>query len=91
MSDLRKYIEKRKQTDTEFALCFESGYSSFKIGVALAQARLEAGITQDELANLLNLSKSTISHIENHGSDVAISILERYAEALGKKLCVEIR
>lgn len=91
MSDLEQYIEKRKQTDAEFAEDFESGYSNFKIGVVLAQARHEAGMTQEELASLLNLPKSTISHIESHGSDVAISILERYAEALGKKLCVEIR
>lgn len=91
MSEVEQYIAKRKQTDAEFAEGFESGYSSFKIGVVLAQARLEAGMTQDELASLLNLPKSTISRIENHGSDVAISTLERYAEALGKKLCVEIR
>lgn len=91
MSDLKQYIEKRQQTDTGFAEGFESGYSSFKIGVVLAQARVEAGMTQEELASLLKLPKSTISRIENHGSDLARSTLERYAEAFGKKLCVEIR
>lgn len=35
MSDVKKYIEKRKETDAEFAEEFESGYASFKIGVIL--------------------------------------------------------
>lgn len=91
MSDVEKYIAKRKQTDPEFAEDFESGYSSFKIGVLLAQARIEAGITQEELARRLNLHESIIIRIENDGSDVGISTLERYANALGKKLYLEIQ
>ena len=91
MSDVEKYIARRKQTDAEFPEDFESGYSSFKIGVLLTQARIEAGITQEELAHRLNLQKSTIDRIENDGSDVGISILERYANALGKKLYVDIK
>lgn len=91
MSDVEQYIEKRKKIDPEFAEDFESGYLSFKIGVLLAQARVEAGVTQEELARRLNLNKSTIVRIENHAENVGIYILERYAKALGKKLCVEIR
>ncbi|KAB8321221.1 helix-turn-helix transcriptional regulator [Tolypothrix campylonemoides VB511288] len=91
MSDVEKYIAKRKQSDAEFAEDFESGYSSFKIGVLLVQARIEAGITQEELARRLNLHESIIIRIENDGSDVGISTLERYANALGKKVYVEIQ
>jgi DNA-binding XRE family transcriptional regulator len=91
MSDIEAYIERRKKTDPEFAEEFESGYSSFKIGVLLAQARVEVGMTQEELARRLNLNKSTIARIENHAEDVGIFTLERYAKALGKKLFVEIR
>ena len=88
MSDLEQYIETRKKIDTEFAEGFEPGYVSFKLGVLLAQAREEAGMTRSELARRLNLHNSTISRIENHGSDVALSTLERYAVVLGKKLFV---
>lgn len=91
MSDVEKYIARRKQTDPEFAENFESGYSSFKIGVLLTQARIEAGMTQEELAHRLNLHESIIIKIENDGSDVGISTLEKYAHALGKKLYVEIQ
>ncbi|WYL95244.1 MAG: helix-turn-helix transcriptional regulator [Gloeotrichia echinulata IR180] len=91
MSDVEKYITKRKQTDPEFAEDFESGYVSFKIGVILAQARIAAGITQAELARRLNLDESIIVNIEDNAEDVGIVTLEKYAQALGKKLFVEIK
>ena len=43
MSDLKKYIAKRKKTDKEFAEGFEEGYEQFKIGVVLRQARETMG------------------------------------------------
>ncbi|MFK0732558.1 MAG: multiprotein-bridging factor 1 family protein [Gloeotrichia echinulata GP01] len=91
MSDVEKYITKRKQTDPEFAEDFESGYVSFKIGVILAQARIAAGITQAELARRLNLDESIIVNIEDNAENVGIVTLEKYAQALGKKLFVEIK
>ena len=56
----------------EFAENFESGYISFKIKVLLAQARIAAGVTQEELARRLNLDKSTIISLENNAEDVGI-------------------
>ena len=50
MSDLKKYIAKRKKTDKEFAEGYEEGYEQFKIGVVLRQARESSGLTQEELA-----------------------------------------
>ena len=91
ISDVEAYIEKRKEIDSEFAKDFESGYASFKMGILLAQARVAAGMTQEELARKLNCNKSTIVRIENHAENVGMFTLERYVKALGKKLFVEIR
>jgi ribosome-binding protein aMBF1 (putative translation factor) len=90
MSDLTRYIEKRQQTDTEFALDFEEGYANFKIGVLLRQAREAAGLTQEEIAHRLQTKKSAISRIENHADDVRLSTLRRYAEAVGANLHIRI-
>ncbi|MCC5850535.1 MAG: helix-turn-helix transcriptional regulator [Verrucomicrobia bacterium] len=90
MSDLQKYIEKRKARDPEFAKDYDSGYEQFKIGVMLKQARLDAGITQEELAARLCTKKTAISRIENHAEDIKLSTLERFAEALGKRLTLTI-
>jgi len=90
MSDLKKYIAKRKKNDAEFAESFEEGFENFKIGVLLRQARESAGITQDEVAKKLQTKKSAISRIENHSEDIRLSTLRRYAEALGKQIRLEI-
>lgn len=61
MSDLKKYIEKRKAKDVEFATNFDGGYEEFKIGEMLKQARIEVGLIQEDLAQRLHTKKSAIS------------------------------
>jgi len=90
MSDVKKYIRKRKAGDPEFAEGFDSGYEQFKIGVMLKQAREEAGMTQEELAARMNTKKTAISRIENHAEDIKLSTLEKFAHALGRKLKLEV-
>lgn len=89
MSDLQKYIAKRKESDAEFADNYDEGYQVFKFGALLKEARINAGLTQLDLADKLHTQKSAISRIENHSEDVKLSTLEKFASALGKKL--EIR
>ena len=90
MDDLERYIEKRKARDSEFADGFEIGYEQFKIGVILRAAREDAGLTQEDLAEKLHTKKSAISRIENHAEDIRLSTLEKFAEAIGKRLTLKI-
>lgn len=90
MSDLKKYIQKRKSQDKNFARDFDKGYEEFKIGVMLRQARENAGLTQEQLAQKLKTQKTAISRIENHAEDIKLSTLEKVAAALGKHLSVQI-
>lgn len=90
MSDLKKYISKRKKADVEFAKDYEKGFENFKIGVLLRQARESSGITQEQVAEKLRTNKSAISRIENHSDDIRLSTLRKYAKALGKNIRLEI-
>ncbi len=90
MDDLDKYIKKRKKLSPKFAINFDNGYEQFKIGILLKQARLEAGLTQEQVANKLRTRKSAISRIENHAEDIRLSTLVNYAQALGKHLHLEV-
>ena len=90
MSDTERYIEERSERDTEFAENFEVGYTDFKIGVLLRQAREAAGLTQEEVAKRLKTQKSAISRIENHANDVRLSTLRRYADAVGADLHIRL-
>ena len=90
MSNLKKYINKRKIEDKDFSKNFEEGYKQFKIGVMLRQARESAGLTQEEIAQQLGTKKSAISRIENHAEDIKLSTLVRVAAALGKSININI-
>ena len=90
MSDLQKYTEKRKMNDPAFADGFDSGYTDFKIGVLLRQAREAAGLTQEEVALQLGTKKSAISRIENHAENITLSTLKAYAEAVGYMLKIQL-
>ena len=91
MSDLKKYIDRRRQIDPEFNSEFDEGYRSFKIGAILKQAREASGLTQEQIATKLHTKKSAISRIENHAEDIRLSTLERFATALGRNLEVSIK
>ncbi len=90
MSDLNKYIAKRKKSDVKFTKEFEEGYQEFKIGEMLKQARKETGFTQEEIAVAMHTQKSAISRIENHAQDIRLSTLQAFAHIIGKELKIEL-
>ena len=70
----------------------EAGYENFKIGALLHEARLEKGMTQEELAAKVGTTKSYISKIENNVKEVRISTLQRIIElGLGGHLELSIK
>jgi HTH-type transcriptional regulator/antitoxin HipB len=91
MKDLNRYTRKRKKTDPDFARGFDEGYRDFKIGVILKQAREEAGLTQEELADRVGTRKTAISRMENHAEDLKLSTIQKVANALGKNLEISLR
>ena len=71
---------------------FEAGYESFKIGVLLQEARLQKGMTQEELAEKVGTTKSYISKIENNIKEARISTLQKIVElGLGGHLNLSIK
>ena len=88
--ELQAFIDEQKATRPGFAEGYDEGYRNFRIGVMLKEARLNAGMSQVEVAQKLKTHKSAISRIENHAEDVKLSTLVNYAEALGKKLDILI-
>jgi ribosome-binding protein aMBF1 (putative translation factor) len=70
----------------------EAGYESFKIGALIHEARLEKGLTQEELADKVGTTKSYISKIENNIKEVRFSTLKKIVElGLGGQLQLSIK
>ena len=70
----------------------EAGYEEFKLGALLHEARVEKGLTQEELAEKAGTTKSYISKIENNVKEVRISTLQKIVEVgLGGRVLISIK
>lgn len=70
---------------------YEKGYANFKLGALIHEARLEKGMTQEQLAEKCGTNKAYISKIENDIKDVRISTLQKIIEVgLGGQLNLSV-
>ena len=90
MSDLQKYKNKRMKDAPDFWKNYDERFETFKLGVLLKQARIEAGMTQEQIALKLETTKSVISRMENHATDIRLSTLDKFAKAVGRHLHVAL-
>ncbi len=84
------YLDKKLKSDPQLAKNFWDGYEKFKIGVILKEARIQSGLSQEELAKKIHTTKSVISRIENHADDIRLSTLDKFAKALNKEIRISI-
>ena len=91
MDDLDRLIERLQARHPEGPGGFERGYQAFRLGAMLQLAREDAGMTQEQVAQRLGTKKSAISRIENNAGNLRLSTLQRYAEAVGRELVLELR
>ncbi|MGF1587209.1 MAG: helix-turn-helix domain-containing protein [Bacteroidales bacterium] len=83
----KRYGEIGSEKRTEF----EIRAKAFAIGAILRDARKNAQMTQEELANKTGTRKSFISRIENGHSDIKLSTLYRLVEiGFGKRVNLTI-
>ncbi len=87
MSDLQKYLNKQLE-DPEFRAEYEATRQEFALARALVQARLEANMTQAELATRSGVRQSNISRIESGTCVPTIATLQALASGLGKELTI---
>jgi len=91
MSDFQKYKKNRMKKDPEFWAGYDERFETFNLGILLKQARLEAGLTQEQIAKRLKTTKSVVSRMENHATDIRLSTLDKFAKAVGRKIHVALR
>jgi len=84
-------IEKYGEKGTSNRDKFDANSLAFRLGVMLKEARKEANLTQEELAERTGTKKSYISRIERGMSDIQISTYHRLIEiGLGRNLKISI-
>lgn len=93
LKSLDQFVEEQYgKTGTPKRDKFEKGYESFKLGFLLQQARIEKGMSQEQLAEKCGTNKGYISKIENDIKEVRISTLQKIVElGLGEHLELSIK
>ncbi len=56
-----------------------------ELAIQIANEREKAGLSQKELAKKLKTTQSVISRIENGKQNISLDMLQKIANALGKK------
>lgn len=88
-----KYDTVRVQVEAEFADRIKKpAVSPVAQGaiLALKHAREAQGLSLADIRDRTGIERSALSRIENETPNVTIRTLERYAEALGKRVVIEI-
>ena len=79
-------IIKEQMNDPEFAEAWAETELEDQIKRNLIQARIDAGLTQKELAEKSGVRQSNISRIENGTATPTLQTLNAIAKGTGKKL-----
>jgi transcriptional regulator with XRE-family HTH domain len=80
-----KELADEVKRDPESRMRIEAMKQAMEDGLKLSRLRDEVGLTQQELASILNVSQANVSRIE-HEEDVYLSTLRAYVAALGGEL-----
>ena len=87
MDDFRKFLNKQLE-DPDFRKEWDEMEPEYQIMKAMIAARMETGITQQQLSEKTGINQSNLSRIENGNGNPSVSSLNRIASALGKKLSI---
>ena len=81
--------KKKWMEDPEFRRAYEELEDEFELARTLIQARLAAGLTQEELARRMGTSQSAIARMEA-GHKPSLKTLEKFARATGTRLKIRL-
>lgn len=92
MSDVKELEKKLRKKIKNFDKKYSLAEAKLEAAIQIANEREKAGITQADLAKRLNTTQSVISRIESGKQNLSLDMLQRIAEALGKrKVLVEFK
>ncbi len=88
-----KYDRIREQVAAEFSEHIKPSVGSpalHEVVLALREARTAQGLSLADVRDRTGMAKSALSRIENEVPNLTVKTLERYAEAIGKKIVIGI-
>ena len=86
-----KEHKKQLMKDPEFRKEYEALEPEYKLAAALIQLRLSKGLTQEELASVLNTKQASIARLESGSSLPSLTMVKKVAEALDAELEIKLQ
>lgn len=86
--DFTSYLEEQLE-DPEFREYWEADEAEFQARSAIIQARIETGMTQQQLAEATGMNQRAISRIESGRTNPTVRTLGRIARGFGKQIRIE--
>lgn len=83
-------LKKKWFKDPKISKAFEAMEPEFEVAHTLIAARVEAGLTQEEVAKRMGTTQSVIARLEGGRTLPSIKSLYRYAEATGTKPVIHL-
>lgn len=81
-----KVLHAKWMKDPEYRKEYDALEEEFALANAMIEARAKAGLTQEELAERMETSQSTIARLESGRTKPSTRTLERFAKATGTRL-----
>ena len=75
--------------DPEFREAWEADEAEYQMRCAIIEARIETGMTQQQLAEATGMNQRSISRIEMGNTNPTVRTLGRIARGFGKKLQIK--
>ena len=76
------YVAQREAADPELKMLREKSRPQVNFRIALIRARLDANLTQAELAERIGTKQSAIARLENGSNNPTLDMMARLAKAL---------
>jgi len=86
-----KEHKKKLLKDPAFRAEYEALEPEYKLASTLIRLRLAKGLTQEQLAKLLNTKQESIARLESGCSLPSLSTVKRVADALDAELEINLR
>lgn len=83
-------LKKKLMENPEFREEYRKADAEFRLVETLVRARMNANLSQAELARRIGTTQSAIARLEGGGVSPSIATLKRYAEATGSRLEINL-
>lgn len=84
--------KERLEADPEYQAVYEEEAAKSELWLQLVEARMEAGLTQAEMAKRMGVSQAQVARIEKRGYDTyTLTSLRKYVKALGQGFTLDVK